>query len=216
MPRRLLLALVLFSGTACRATPAPGPVDSTVRMHTRGKGELGVSTDYGVVFLGRGARSGSVEFTVWYDDGPSREEGIIEPVGGGLFMTRAEIVLPIAQLTFVEPEPGSDVIVRGRDRSGPYEIEAEVAHNPRVEGLILRTDEKLDRLGADQTGAGVYVVSEGAMALVGLVSGRLRVATEEGSGEYLTVVGPRDLWRLVTHQRNLKRPQDRAQRGDIR
>ena len=60
------------------------PPDPTVWLHTgqgAGEGELGVSTPYGVVFLGLGARSGEVEFDVWFSDGPGTEIGIIEPLG---------------------------------------------------------------------------------------------------------------------------------------
>ena len=73
-----LSAVLLFG--ACVQTPPELLADATVQMHTPGSGELGVSTRYGVVFLGQGARSGEVGYTSWFDDGPSYEEGIVEPL----------------------------------------------------------------------------------------------------------------------------------------
>ena len=57
MSRRILLVVLsiplLFACRAVRALP-----DATVHMLTPGPTELGVSTEYGVVFLGRGQQSG--------------------------------------------------------------------------------------------------------------------------------------------------------------
>jgi len=212
-----LAALALASpllASACFTTRVHDYADPTVRVHTPGAGELGVSTEYGVVFLGRGASEGPVEFTIWFDDGPSLEAGTIESVGGGLYLTFPEIRLPTAAMTFVEPPPGTAVLVRGRDASGPWELDAEVVAHPGVDGILLRADRSLGRLSADQTGAGVYVEGPDGTALVGLVSGRLRLSGGEGPAEVVTVVGPRELWRVVTFHRNLER-RPRTLRDDV-
>jgi hypothetical protein len=213
----LLLASTLPA--ACRTidTPRRLAADPVVVLHGAEQEELGVATDYGVVFLGRGARSGRIEFTVWFGDGPSREEGVVEAVGGGLFATEAEIDLPTVPITFAEPAAGEVVLVRGRRGLEGWEVAGIVARDPRVSGLLLEPNPILDALGEDQTGAGVFRVREGKPAqLLGLVSGRIELTNESGTRRYITAVGARDLWRLVVYRRNSDRPQRRVYREDIR
>ena len=194
--------------------PMPG-ADATVRLATDAVGELGVATPYGIVFLGRGARSGDVGFAAWFADGPSYENGIIEPVGGGLFVTEAEIVLATVPLSFVTPRSGSEVIVRGRNSKGPYEFEAKVYTDDRIDGLLLRSNADLRKMTADQVGAGVYVKHEDELRLVGLLAGKLTLTFDDGPSEVFSVVGPIELWRLVTYRRDLDRPRRPAHRGDV-
>lgn len=215
---KLLSGLLLTALTACYSSP--GVVEPMgqpiVQLHTPAGIELGAATDFGVVFLGNKARSGPVEFTVWYSDGPSLEEGVIEPVGAGLYTATAEITLPITPLSFRQPPAGTHVTVRGRKDYGPYEIDAVVVVDPRVEGILLALNEGLGALDDDQLGAGVYVPDDNVESLLGLVSGRLTLQAADGtSREYITVLGPRETWRLVTHYRNRDRPRRWVHRPDI-
>lgn len=193
--------------------PSGSPI---IQLHTATGPELGAATDYGVVFLGRKARSGPIQFTVWYDDGPSLEEGVIEPLGPALFTTTAEILLPVTPLSFREPTPGTPVVVRGMDENGPYAIDALVTRDDRVEGVLLQLNVELEGLADDQIGAGVYLPENRVLTLLGLVSGRLRLQGADGTwSEYITVTGPREMWRLVTHHRNHDRPRRWVHREDI-
>lgn len=182
-------------------------------MHGAGIDELGVSTDYGIVFLGRTAKSGRIEFTAWFGDGPAREEGLVEAMGNGIYATTSEILLPSAALCF-EPLPaGTPVFVRGRRGGEPFEIAAELASDPRVTGLLLRPNPELDALTEAETGAGVFLTQPGRpMKLLGLVSGRLQF---EGGRRFVTAAGPEDLWRLVVSRRNSDRPRRWVYREDI-
>lgn len=210
-----LLTLVTWIASGCVgvATYRSFSADPVVEVHGAAPGELGVSTEYGVVFLGRTARSGRVEFSAWFGDGPSREEGVVESIGGDLYATRSEIVLPTAPITFTAPPPGSLVRVRGRRDGKPFEFEARLATDERVEGLLLEPNPDLDRLTDAETGAGVFVLeADRPTYLLGLVSGRV---TLPGGRRLVTVVGPRDLWRLVVHRRNSDRPRQRVYRDDI-
>ncbi|MDP6741377.1 MAG: hypothetical protein QF404_15310, partial [Planctomycetota bacterium] len=66
----------------------------------------------------------------------------------------------------------------------------------------------------DQVGAGVFwsnPFDSNDRRLLGLVSARIRI---EGKN-YLCVLGPRDLWRLVTHRRDLLRRKPWVYREDI-
>ena len=211
----LLCGLALVS-TACTGTRKL--VDPTVVVTTDRGQELGVSTQYGVVFLGRTARSGRVELEAFYGDGPSIERSVIEPVGGGLFTAETEIRLPAVPLTFELPRPGETVVVRGRKDREAWELELPVRADERVWGLLLPVPAELEA-AQDQVGAGVYWRNpeDGAdLRLIGLVSGRLRLEDAEGEAvEYLAVEGPEHLWRLVSHRRDHNRRKPWVYREDI-
>ena len=81
--------------------------------------------------------------------------------------------------------------------------------------MLLRPSSALRSLGDDQLGAGVYVEIDGVRHLLGLISGQLRLEADGGDREFLTVMGPRELWRAVTHHRNSERPRRRALREDV-
>lgn len=217
--RRVVLPVALALGAlGCRAPANVRLIteDPTVLIHGPEGNELGVATSYGIVFLGREVDRGRVEFTAWFGDGPSLEEGVVEAVGEELYTTSAEIRIPSVPISFETPEPGDRVLVRGRRPDGPWEVSTEVVADPRVEGLLLRSTDFLDRLDDRQLGAGVYVIdASGRRLLVGLISGRLRLAGPDGQREYLTAAGPSELWRLVLHRRNSERPKRWVYRDDI-
>jgi hypothetical protein len=202
MNRTHLLALVVLVPLLGSCVGVRTLSDPTLEIRTTGGRELGVSTDYGVVFLGRTARSGPVEITAWFGDGPNIEKTVIEPVGDGIFTAETEIRLPEVVLTFGDPAPGSKLVVYGRSKQGPWHHEVTVVSDPRVLGLITTIPEEL-RAAPDQVGAGVYIWPEGdekQKMLVGLVSGKIVLGTSAGEREFLTIVGPTDLWRLVSHR----------------
>jgi hypothetical protein len=218
MRKAALLSVALASAVfgACRVIPlessARFTLDPVVVVHGVGGDELAVSTDYGVVFLGRTAKSGRVEFTTWFGDGPAREEGLVEAMGGGVFATESEIQLPSVRLCLAALPAGTAVIVRGRRAGVPFEIEAELATDPQVTGVLLRPSPELEELTDVDLGAGVFLLEPGQpLQLVGLLSGRIEL---EGRS-YFTAVGPEDLWRLIVHRRNSDRPRRWVYREDI-
>lgn len=184
-------------------------------VRTAGGNELGVSTEYGVLFLGRGAQSGQADLTAWFADGPSWESGTIEDEGGGLYAARAEIRLAAVPITFERPARGTEVLVRGRRGADVWEEESEVATHPRVTGLLLRLTDGLRDLEDDQVGAGVFVGPAGSRRLLGLVSGRLLLETEGERREFVTVLGPDELWRVVLRQKHGPTPPRWIYREDL-
>lgn len=213
----LLLATLAPLAAACRSYN-PGfeaRMNPSVVLDTGAGGELGVSTDYGVVFLGRGQQSGEVDFTAWFQDGPTLETGIIEPLGPDLFLTRAEIELPSTPVTFQVPRPGTRVLVSGRRGGKVFKLDAEIASDPSIEGLLLKSSAALERLKAEHMGAGVYLKLEQDWKLLGLLSGRIELSAEAGTRSYHTVVGPASLWRLAAAARDLDQPKQLPKRGDI-
>lgn len=211
-----LVSLVAAALGGCGLIPlessAHHTLDPVVVVHGATGDELAVSTDYGIVFLGRTAQSGRIEFTAWFGDGPSREEGLVEAMGGGVYATEGEILLPCARLCLETPPAGQPVIVRGRRAGVPFEIEAELASDPRVTGVLLRTNPALEELEDSELGAGVfYLQPKQPLQLVGLLSGRV----ELDGRRFFTALGPEDLWRVIVHRRNSDRPRRWVYREDI-
>lgn len=200
--RSLLLTPLLALVSSCVGTR--NLQDPVVVIETRGGTEMGVSTNYGIVFLGATARSGPIEVTAWFGDGPSIESTVIEPVGGGIYTAETEIRIPSVPMSFREPEVGEQVLLLGRGPAGPWEAWVPVRSDPRAFGILLEAPPELPDLQS-ATGTGVFYCPEDdrtKLQLVGLVSGRLRLYTESGESEYLTVVGPSGLWRLVATRRD--------------
>jgi hypothetical protein len=211
----LCLALLALLCSSCVGTRKL--IDPTLRIHTRGGDELGVSTDYGVIFLGRTATAGYIEVEAMFGDGPSVESTVIEPLGGGLYTAETEIRLPSVPLKFDNPLPGTTLLIAGRTASGPWEATVDVVSDPRVYGILLEIPLELQGR-ANQVGAGVYWVSpydEHEKRLVGLVTGRVTLSGPDGEHEFLSVAGPEDLWRLVTHRRDLLQRKTWVYREDI-
>lgn len=211
MPKMLRALLPLLLLTACTGTRKA--VDPILRVHTEGGTELGVSTTYGVVFLGATATSGAVDLEAWYGDGPSFESAVIEPLGGGLYTAEPEIRLPETRMRFTTPQPGEELLLIGRGAQEPWSAWSTVRSDERVHGLLLDVPEELERRKG-QVGAGVFWVHPDDPVdrrLVGLVAGRV---TLDGR-QHLAVVGPEDLWRLVIYRRDHLRRKARVYREDI-
>ena len=206
----LPLLLASCAGTRTLADP-------TLLIQTEGGRELGVSTEYGVVFLGRTASAGDVDMTVWFGDGPSIEKSAIEPLGGDLFTAETEIRLPSVPLSFDDPTPGDVLTIIGREGGTVWSEDVLVLDDPQIFGLLLAVPEKM-RGRSDQVGAGIYYIPDGdlsKMRLVGIASGVITLSTEEGDREYLSAYGPQQLWRLVTHRRDHNRRKPWIYREDI-
>jgi hypothetical protein len=213
---RFVLLSLVCALAACQGTRKLA--DPVLEIRGPELSELGVATDYGLVFLGRSARSGSVEVTAWFGDGPSLELAVVEPLGGGLFTAEPEIRFPRVPMSFVTPAPGTRLVVIGRVGAERWEAEVEVAGDPAIEGLITSIPSQvLDQDG--QVGAGLYVLDpldERTKRLVGLVSGTIEI--DDGSGgvrRYLTAVGPDQLWRLITYRREFPHKRKFVYRDDI-
>jgi len=212
-----LLALVCLA-LACGACVGTRKLsDPVLSIRTPKGSELGVATDHGLVFLGHTASSGRAEVTAWFGDGPSIEPIVIEPVGGGLYTAETEIRLPSVSISFVDPRPGQTLTLVGRDEQGTWEASVEVADEPRALGVLCTIPNQL-RGHDNQTGAGVFVEDpedEDRRLLVGLVAGIVSFQTSGGTREYLAVVGPQDLWRLVTHRHEVIKKRRWVYRDDI-
>jgi hypothetical protein len=214
LPLRASGLLLLLPCASCLNTHEVA--DPTILIHSPAGTELGVSTDYGTVFLGRFTQGGEIDVTAWFGDGPSLETSVVEPLGAGLFTAETEIRLPAVRMTFEKPANGTTVTVRGRAGNDAWSAETAVRTDERVDGVLLRPTGRLDG-NPDQIGAGVFIGEElEDYRLLGLVSGRIELVGADGTiVEYVTVVGPTDLWRIVAHRRDLQRKTHWVYRDDI-
>ena len=211
-PHRAHLACLLLPlVTACVGTREAA--DATLRIFSEKGSELGVCTPYGLVFLGRTVRAGDIEVEAHFGDGPNLESTVVEPIGHGLYTAETEIRLPSVRLRFHDPRAGDKLILRGRTNDGAWEEDVIVQTDDRIHGLLITAPEIMLRRD-DQVGAGVFWANpydSNDRRLIGLVSARIRLDGET----YLCVVGPRYLWRLVTHRRDLLRREPWVYREDI-
>ena len=126
-------------------------------LQTDGGSELGVATEFGLVFLGRTARSGPVMIAAEFGDGPGIESSVIEPLGGGLYTAETEIRLPVTPLSFTTPRAGREVVVKGRRGRRDWSETTRVVSDPDVDGILLRPGGRR----SEAVGAGVYVRRDG-------------------------------------------------------
>ena len=207
--RTSLIALALLAA-ACRTNERLG--DPVVTLHTSLGDRLGVSTDWGILFVSDDASGGEVELTAWFLDGPSEERGVVEPIAAGLFATEAEIELARVPVTFLAPKPGESVRILGRRDGELWDRELEVLEHPQVQGLLLEDPGDLPRA---IEGVGVYVGDDAHLALVGLVTGRLTLFAAERERSFLTVAGPEILAKLVTRRRKSGEAKPWVYREDV-
>ena len=212
----LLCALTLLCTSSACVGSRKG-VDPTLRIQSGQGSELGVSTRYGVVFLGRHTNAGPVEIEAMFGDGPSIESSVVDPLGGGLYTAETDIQLPAVPLTFKQLKAGDKVLVRGRHGRKSWERWLTVRQDERVHGILLETSRALEG-HPDQIGAGVFLKPSKKpydLRLIGLVSGRVRLEKDGESRTYLTVEGPESLWRLVTHRRKIDKRRKWVYREDV-
>ncbi|MFT4647469.1 MAG: hypothetical protein ACI87O_002001 [Planctomycetota bacterium] len=214
---RSLLPVLLLTTLLASCLGSRKGVDPTLRILGEAGNELGVSTQYGVIFLGRYTSAGPVEIEAVFGDGPSVEFTVIDPVGDGLYTAKTNIRLPSVPMTFQALEAGQEVLLRGRTEEGSWQRWVKVREDERVHGILLDTCSELDN-HPDQIGAGVFLRKSSKsedLRLIGLVSGRVTLQNEGTSKTYITVQGPESLWRLVTHRRQFPRTRKWVYREDV-
>ncbi len=218
MSRLLCILALLFAAIApaCRGTRMVADPVIEVRG-ADGASELGVSTDHGLVFLGRTARSGPVQVTAWFGDGPSVEFTVVEPLGAGLFTAEPQIKLPRVPMSFTTPAPGQTLRLLGRRGNDRWSADVRVRSVDGVSGILVDIPPEIEKYDG-QVGAGLYLVGEREheLTLVGLVTGIVEISSPEGASQrYLAALGPDHLWRLVTYKRDFPRQRKYIYRADV-
>ncbi|MCP5023223.1 MAG: hypothetical protein GY930_15820 [bacterium] len=214
---RSLLPVVILTCLLTSCVGSRKGVDPTVRIMGENGTELGVTTHYGVLFLGRYSNAGPVEIEAVFGDGPSIEFSVIEPLGAELYTAETTARLPAVPMTFQALKPGQKVILRGRTAKRSWQRSVKVRTHESVHGILLETCREMNG-HPDQIGAGVFLNKTSRpedLRLIGLVSGRITLQIDGKSKTYLTVKGPESLWRMVTHKRQFPRTRKWVYRDDV-
>jgi len=180
-----LVGLAALPLAACASTDPLGPI----YVHTAGGTEQGVATQYGLVCLGKTARSGRCDVTVFYGDGPSSEPGQLTPIDANLCGIQIELKAPSCEISYTYPGVDDDLLIGvagDRDQvfySTRLVKDAGAPRRPVVEMPSGFPTEP------SMLGAPVYRHEDQRYRLVGLVTG----ITTAGGKQALECLWPREM-----------------------
>jgi tetratricopeptide (TPR) repeat protein len=209
-----LAAVALAACASCVGTRTL--TNPTLALRTSGGEELGVSTEYGIVFLGHTAqagrsrsRAGSATGLTSSRPSSSRRRGPVhgrdrDPPAAHPADLRDARARPAALAD--RPRPRRDLGRMGRGperraRAGPDH------EHPRPTARPRRPDRRRHLRRSEQ--------GPQPAPLVGLYAGELRLSSPSGERSYLAFVGPTDLWRLVAHRKDLLQKKRWIYRDDV-
>ena len=182
--RALLLAAAALAG-GCSSTMPNGPI----YVRTAGGTEQGVATQFGLVCLGKTARSGRCDVTVFYGDGPSSEPGQLTPIDANLCGIQIELRAPTCEVSYFYPSVDDELVIglAGEREQVFYDTrlvrEPGATHRPLVEMPSGFPTEPF------MIGAPVYRHEDQRYRLVGLVTG----VTSAGGKQALECLWPREM-----------------------
>ncbi len=185
-----LLPLLLGSCVVERRLPSEMPM---VRIQTTGGFEQGVSTDDGILFLGRTQKKGPAKVLYYLGPSPMMEAGELRHLGASLYEVETEIALPSVPISMESLRPGEELLLMCLDEAGPWSYWTRVAEDSRVSGPVIEWPSGLT-LEKAHVGAGLFRESDGAYSLVGLLKGTL--VFKEGA-RFLVMAGLPELRRAL-------------------
>ncbi|PIE23772.1 MAG: hypothetical protein CSA62_06610 [Planctomycetota bacterium] len=163
------LALALSLGlSSCHIDRIESADIPLVRIQTTGGFEQGVSTDFGVLFLGRTAQKGPAKLLYWLGPSPLIEAGEIEVVGGPVHRIRTDVPIPSVPISFEPVAPEEQLVLMGMEGQLPWRLDVQLAKDEIVRGTALHYPAGL-QLRPDSVGLGIFRETEAGLALVGLV-----------------------------------------------
>ncbi len=185
--RRRVLALGLLAlATGCRYQRLEPPEVPVVQITTTRGTELGVSTDEGILFLGRTAQQGPAKVFYFLGPSPLVEVGEVLPLGGPLSTVQLEVDIPTIPISFEPVRPGEELVLMGLDGPRVWQHPVRAVDNAElVNGTVLEQPAGLE-LQPWHIGAGVFRRTDGGLALVGLLKGRARI---DGEPDMLLMAG---------------------------
>jgi hypothetical protein len=136
-----------------------------VLVETPGGHELGVSTENGVLFLGRTSRGGPCKVTVFFGRTAVIENGTVTPIPGGFCRTNLAIHAPFVPFLTEYPRADEPLFLLGVRNGRVYRQDVRWAADPDVAGNVL---EYPGGFSSDQVGAPILVERDERLFLVGL------------------------------------------------
>jgi hypothetical protein len=165
------------------SVPLPSNERPVVRIETRGGVEYGVTTEDGILCLGRTATEGPCRLLYFLGETPLEEDGTIVPFGGLYY--RVDMDLKHQQARFIERPllPDDALVALVLEARAVREVGVRRTDAPDVEGPALEWP------GEDlPVGTGIFTRDRrtDAYRFVGLVSGTLAM----GDSRYVLFTGP--------------------------
>ncbi len=187
--RTLTFFFLLLSLGACRVSRRQPTQVPVVWIQTTRGFEQGVSTEEGIIFLGRTAQKGPAKVSYLLGPSPLVEVGKIREGMGPLHFVDLEVSIPKAPISFRAPKPGEALSLILYDGGYPRILYTRVTDDPRVKGTALEIPSGYRPKPSD-VGAGVFTQTQEGPALVGLLQGIAKL----GGKSWLLVAG-RETWK---------------------
>ncbi len=184
-----LLFALLLATSSCRVSRRQPTQVPVVWIQTTKGFEQGVSTEEGIIFLGRTAVKGPAKVSYLLGPSPLVEAGKILEGRGPLHFVDLEVSIPKAPISFREPKPGEGLSLILYNGQHPRFFFTRVTNDPRVKGTALEMPSGYRPKPSD-IGAGVFTETKEGPALVGLLQG---IAKLDGKA-WLLVAG-RETWK---------------------
>ena len=165
--------------------------------------------------MGRTAREGRCDVTIYFGDGPSIEPGRIEVVDADLCLALLEIKSPRPKFPTHIPIPRTTYCWESSARRAPSSTVTRLATDMGVEGTAVHVPSGFP-LSPSIVGAGIYRFEDFRFRLVGVVNGVAHFQDKIGVGhDVFTFLGPRNLARVAIYDRDRGRPKESPVRTDI-
>ncbi len=154
-------------------------------VETTGGVEFGATTEFGILTLGRTAQDGPCRVHYFLGPTPMIEDGVLRPSSAGF--CRADIDLKTQSVRVLDRNVTRDDEILAMwtpDGTNLMTVDVGLAAVSGVQGDVLRDP------GCElPAGAALFVVDDGNMLFVGLVSGRARLQGTSNPGDYYVFSG---------------------------
>ena len=172
------LALPALSGCSWWFFSGVPEVDRTrpvALIETTGGVELGATTEFGILTLGRTAKSGPCRVHYFLGPTPLIEDGTIASTGSTFSLAETDLRTQHLRVIDHGPTAADELLAMWTpDGVGTHEVPVKLAAEPGITGDVLA-----DPGCALPPGAAIFARDEGELRFVGLVSG---LATQSGGG----------------------------------
>ena len=154
-------------------------------VETVGGVELGATTEFGVLLLGRTATEGPCRVHYFLGPTPMIEDGELSSTGS--MFTVAEIDLKTMSLRVLDRCPNSEdplIVMWTPDGTHTEQLSVQLAAEPGIKGDVLQHP------GSEvPIGAAVFAETDEGLLFVGLVAGKAEVADQGAVRQYFVFAG---------------------------
>ena len=189
----LALLFPALSIVACRSPVLHSADRPVVGIQTTKGRELGVTTEDGLLFLGRTASEGPAKALYFLGSAALIEAGDIHKLGGSIFELRLDVQLPTVPISFEPLQVGENLLMIGLDGEDEWQFSVSPVKNDVIFGSVLTYPSGFERK-PEYVGAGVFRSTSRGYVLVGLLKG---AALFDSGERYLLLAGLTELKRAL-------------------